>query len=312
MISMEIIDRNWSSIVPVHGQNIARRADADHPLDFFIGYNEDGYMQMMLISDEEIQVPESSRQVLVRSNKRTDGQYAICFILVNSSLRDTFVSLCWDIIASTFSEKNKKAGNEAAIRRFGIWMIMLAKGNDKGLSESSAKGLLGELLVLQRICIPIFGAPKAINGWIGPLRADRDFEYDEGWFETKSVSSESETISISSFDQLDIDREGKLIVCKLDKTRGNDPQGISLGKIEKELLEQLGEDADTRNTLQIRLMLSGYKENDPHADDMYLFKGFDSYAVKGDFPRIRKSLLPAAIQNGEYKLEIAALNPWRE
>ena len=36
MISMETIDRNWSSIVPAHGQNIARRADADHPLDFFV------------------------------------------------------------------------------------------------------------------------------------------------------------------------------------------------------------------------------------------------------------------------------------
>ena len=41
MISMEMIKQSWSSIVPVKGQNIVRRADASHPLDFFIGYNED-------------------------------------------------------------------------------------------------------------------------------------------------------------------------------------------------------------------------------------------------------------------------------
>ena len=154
MISMERIDQNWSSIVPINGQTIARRADAEHPLDFFIGYNENENMQLMLLSDEELQVPDSSRQVLIRENERTDGKYAICFILLNPSLRDTFVSLCWDIMLCTFSARSKQAGNEAAVKRFGIWMIMLAKGNEKGLSENRAKGLLGELLVLEKICAP--------------------------------------------------------------------------------------------------------------------------------------------------------------
>lgn len=312
MISMEKIEQNWSSITPISGQAIARRADAEHPLDFFIGYNEEENMQLMLLSDEEIQVPDSSRQVLVRENKRTDGKFAICFVLINPSLRETFVSLCWDIMLCTYSAKSKRAGNEAAVRRFGVWMIMLAKGSEKGLSENGAKGLLGELLVLQRICAPLYGFSKAINGWIGPLRADRDFEYEERWYESKAASTESETILISSYDQLDIDREGDLVVCRLDKTGAGDSNGISLRRIEQEILDAIGDDEDTKNTLRIRLMLSGYKADDPHADDMFLFKEFDCFVVRDDFPRIRKGLLPPAVKNGEYSLEIDALNPWRE
>lgn len=311
MISMERIDQNWSSIVPIKGQTIARRADAEHPLDFFIGYNENENMQLMLLSDEEIQVPDSSRQVLVRENKRADGKFAICFVLINPSLRDTFISLCWDIMLSTYSAKSKRAGNEAAVRRFGVWMVMLAKGNEKGLSENSAKGLLGELLTLQKTCGPVYGFSAAINGWIGPLHADRDFEYDDGWYETKAVSTASETISISSFDQLDIDRPGKLVICRLDKTGAGDPNGISLNSVEQEITDEIGTDDDVKNTFQIRLMLSGYKADDPHADDKYLFRGFEYFDVRDDFPRIRKGLLAPEIENGEYRLVVAALSPWR-
>lgn len=310
MISMERISQNWQAIIPVQGQTIARRADAEHPLDFFIGYNEDGCMQLVLLSDEDIQIPDSSQQVFVRSNQRTDGKYAICFILINPSLRDTFVSLCWDIMASTCSADNKKAGNEAAVRRFGVWMIMLAKGHEKYLSESSAKGLLGELLVLQRICEPLYGFSKAVNGWIGPLNADRDFEYEESWYESKAVTSSTESISISSFDQLDIDLVGKLVVCKLDKTGSEDPNGVSLRKIIAELSDASEDDENAKNMFLVRLVLSGYKEDDPRADDMFLFNGFECFTVCDDFPRIRNSMISPAIKNGEYRLEIAALHPW--
>lgn len=312
MISMEKINQNWSSIIPSKGQNIARRADADHPLDFFIGYNEEENMQMMLLSDEEMQLPDSSQQVQVRSNQRTDGKYAVCFILMNPSLRETFVSLCWDIMLSTFSAEDKKKGNEAAVNRFGIWLIMLAKGNNGGLSESNAKGLLGELLVLQRICIPLYGKSEAVNGWIGPLHADRDFEYVNMWYEAKAVSPGSEHISISSFDQFDIDNAGKLVVCRVDKASPSDPNRISLNSIIKELSESIGEDSNTMSTFHIRLMLSGLKADDQRADEGYLFKGFEVFDVKDDFPRIRRSSLPAAIDNGEYRLELSAITAWRE
>ena len=312
MISMEKIDRTWAEIVPAKGQSIARRADSAHPLDFFIGYNENQNMQLMLLSDRDIPLPDSSRQILVCSNQRSDGRYAICFILTNSSLRATFISLCWDIMASTYTASDKVSGNLAAVRRFSGWLIMLAKGKGQGLSEAQAKGLLGELLVLQQCCIPAYGFSKAVCGWLGPLYADRDFEFEDSWYEVKAVSASSETISISSFDQLDIEQAGQIVVCRLDKTSAADGNSISLNKIISEICKANADSSSALSTFNLRLMLAGYSDHDPHAEDAYHFSGFEYYNVTDTFPRIRKSELPKGIDGGEYKLTIAELAPWQE
>lgn len=312
MISMENLNHTWSAIMPVKGQTVARRADAGHPLDFFIGFSEEEKMQLMLITDNEMQLPDSSQQVKVRANKRTDGKYAVCFILINPSLSDTFISLCWDIMACTNNADDKNAGNEAAVRRFGVWMIMLAKGNDGGMSENSAKGLLGELVTLEKICIPKYGFSKALTGWLGPLHADRDFEYEDNWYESKAMSSGSEIVRISSFDQLDIDKIGDLVICRLDKTNDEDPSGISLEKTVDKLRELAEGDEAALSTLQVRLMLAGYKLDDSQIDTAYLFRGFENYAVGDGFPRIRKSELPNGVVNGAYSLDLSVLSSWRE
>lgn len=312
MISMEILDQTWSSISPQAGKSIARRADPSHPLDFFVGFNEEERMQLMLIADNDYQLPMSSKQIRVKASQRTDGKYAICFTLQSCSLRDTFISLSWDIINCTYDTRDQRSGIDAAIKRFGIWLIMLAKGKDDGLSKARAKGLLGELLILHDLCIPLYGASKAVNGWIGPLYADRDFEYEDLWIEAKAVSSDAENVSISSFDQLDIDQEGYLILCRLEKTGPTDPNGISIRSTITKLQNAIAEDANASTTLQIRLMLSGYKNDDPQLDEMYILKRIDRYVVTDGFPRIRKSSLPMAVVNGSYSLKLEELAPWED
>lgn len=312
MISMEMLEQRWSSIVPQKGKSIARRADPSHPLDFFVGYSEDQRMQLLLIADAVPQLPASSKQIIINARQRSDGKYAICFTLQTFSLRDTFIPLCWDIINCTSDAYSPSAGIETAIRRFGIWMIMLAKGHDKGLSKESAKGLLGELIVLNNYCIPKYGANKAINGWLGPLRADRDFEYEDIWVEVKTVSSEADTVSISSYDQLDIDQKGVLLVQRLDKSSITDTAGTSLRIMIEKILEAVAGNENASAILRTRLMLSGYRDDDPTIDDMYLDNGNAKYLVSDGFPRIRKRQIPEEIVNGTYSLDIDALSPWKE
>lgn len=47
MISMAELNAAWDAIIPMPGQSVGRRADENHPLDFFITYDENGNMQMM-------------------------------------------------------------------------------------------------------------------------------------------------------------------------------------------------------------------------------------------------------------------------
>lgn len=40
MISMSELSDAWKEIIPQAGQSVGRRADKNHPLDFFITYDE--------------------------------------------------------------------------------------------------------------------------------------------------------------------------------------------------------------------------------------------------------------------------------
>lgn len=311
MISIAMIDRAWVAITPQKGQNIVRRVDPAHPVDFFIGYDETCAMQLLLLTDELPDLPPSSLQVLVRANPRKDGKYAVCFSLVNQSLKDTFISLCWDIVVSTYGAETRKAGVEAAVNRFAKWLVLMEKGRNSKLSDAVVRGMVGELAVLRDICIPEYGSPHAITGWIGPLHADRDFEYEDDWFEVKTVSLSRETVSISSFDQLDIDRSGTLVLAGIEKTTDSDADAISLNSLVQDIEELLGEDQDALSTFRVRLVLNGYDESDERAAELFHLYGFEKYRVYDDFPRIRKSKLTSEISNGEYTLTIAELSPWQ-
>ena len=311
MISMVTIDSTWAAITPQKGKTVVRRVDPAHPVDFFIGYDETCAMQLVLLADEQPELPPSSQQVLVRSNPRKDGKYAVCFSLVNQSLKDTFISLCWDIVASTYGAETQKAGIESAVNRFGKWLILMAKGRDSKLSDAVVRGMVGELAVLRDICIPKYGSPHSITGWIGPLHADRDFEYEDDWFEVKSASLSRDMVSISSFDQLDIERTGTLVLARIEKTPDTDAEAISLNSLVRDVEELLGEDQDALSTFRVRLVLNGYDESDEKADELFHLHGYEKYRVYDDFPRIRKSKLTSEINNGEYTLSIAALAPWQ-
>ena len=108
MISRNELDNVWAMIIPQAGQSVGRRADPAHPLDFFVSYDENNNMQFMLISDYQPNLPDSSKQIQIRGNKRADGKYAMCFSLSDEKLRDQFVSLCWDIMDCTKNIQNKK------------------------------------------------------------------------------------------------------------------------------------------------------------------------------------------------------------
>lgn len=311
MISMATIDSTWAAITPQKGKTVVRRVDPAHPVDFFIGYDETCAMQLVLLADEQPELPPSSQQVLVRSNPRKDGKYAVCFGLVNQSLKDTFISLCWDIVASTYGAETQKAGIESAVNRFGKWLILMAKGRDSKLSDAVVRGMVGELAVLRDICIPKYGSSHSITGWIGPLHADRDFEYEDNWFEVKSASLSRDMVSISSFDQLDIERPGTLVLARIEKTPDTDAEAISLNSLVRDVEELLGEDQDALSTFRVRLVLNGYDESDEKADELFHLHGYEKYRVYDDFPRIRKSKLTSEINNGEYTLSIAALAPWQ-
>lgn len=311
MITTTELSIAWDSISPHQGDNIGRRADTSHPLDFFIGYDERSNMQLMLLSNFMPELPKSSQQIIVRGNKRVDGDYALCFSLVEKELRDLYVSLCWDMMDCTVEIHEKRRGTLAALKRFRMWQKLFAEIKNKTLSEFKVKGLIGELCVLKQICAPIYGLAKSVQGWAGPLGADRDFEFDDAWYESKAVSLSKESITISSLDQLDIDSPGYLILCRVEKTSEQDPNAISLKRLINNVCTELGTDERTVTIFKNKLALSNYQETDELVETSYVLYRIEKYVVNSSFPRIRRCNVESAVTNGTYDLSIAAIHQWQ-
>lgn len=311
MITMTELRAAWNSISPQKGDNIGRRADTCHPLDFFIGYDEGNNMQLVLLSSFLPELPKSSQQIIVRGNKRTDGDYALCFSLTEKKLGDLYVSLCWDMMYCTVDIQDKHNGTIVALRRFKMWQKMFAEIKNKSFTESKVKGLLGELCVLKQVCAPIYGLSKAILGWVGPLGTDRDFDFNDAWYESKAVSLSKESITISSLDQLDTDSPGYLVLCRVEKTSEQNFNAITLKKLINDIYIELGTDEHAATSFRNKLALVGYQENAELSETPYLLHKIEKYKVINTFPRIRRCNVETAVTNGTYDLSIAALQQWQ-
>lgn len=311
MITTIELSALWGAISPQRGNSIGRRIDPAHPLDFFATYDEQNNMQIMLLSPQFPDLPSSSQQILVRGNKRTDGEYAICLSLVNNALRELFISLCWDIMDCTSHTVSRQAGVDTAIRRFRMWQTMLAEQQNRRLSDEEVKGLVGELLVLKHICAPKHGIEAGVSGWIGPLNADRDFELSSIWYEVKATSLSRDRVTISSFEQLDTDVPGYLVICRIERTSHENSEAFTLRSLIADIDTQIGCNGYTATVFHNRLSIVGFNPDDERVDQPYSFHAMDLYFVADQFPRIRRSAITTAISDGKYSLNIVALEPWR-
>lgn len=310
MISMTELITLWNNIAPVYGQNVGRRADDTHPLDFFITFDEESKMQLVLVSRYIFDIPESSEQLFIRVNSRQDGKYALCFSLKDLEFRNQFMVLCWDIMNSTYDIADEKQATSVAIERFCMWQELFAVAKNKKLSDAQIKGLIGELYVLKNIIIPKYGAEVAITSWCGPIGADRDFELTDSWYEVKAISLSKDFITISSIDQLDMDIEGKVTVVRLEKMSENNNESFTLNSLIDEIGNDLT-DLDVRMIFYSKLIGANYDHSDERLDVPYIVYDIELYKVDDSFPKIVRSKLPVEISNGTYNLSISGIQRWK-
>ena len=311
MVSMIELDQAWKEIIPRSGCSIGRRADKNHLLDFFITYDENNNMQMMLLSDVYPKMPQSSDQILVRVNRRQYKKYAVFFSLIVSRLRDQFVSLCWDLMNCTADALNNISGVKRALKRFCMWQKLFAEGKNKGLSDAEVKGLIGELCAFKNVVLAQYPPRTAAAGWIGPIGADRDFEFSDTWYEAKSIALSKDTVTISSADQLDIHSAGILLILRIEKISPDTPGCFTLNSLVNEIRSIL-EDIEARKIFESKLLASKYDASDPSAAEPYFLYRIEKYCVHNDFPRICRSTIPAEVSNCTYTLSVSGLQKWRQ
>lgn len=305
MLTLEELHSKWNSIDRLTGGFLL--VSSDNNLSFHVGHNSSLNKCLMVVGVSDKNSIMSSIAITADYVLLDSGKLALKFTLNYPSLDELFTKLCWDLMNVASTNKNAE---EAIVQRFKSWMKLFQKGATSTLSINQQKGLIGEVLFLEEK-INDTGEDKVIEAWVGPEGADQDFIFMNSWSEIKTTTIASESITISSIQQLGGIFPGELVVYFMDRTSTNGRSVISLPMLVNRVKSNLK--ISNQNLFICKLALSGYLEKD---SDIYINTKFNvkekrTYNVNVYFPKLTQDNLPCEIVNARYELSLAAIDKFR-
>ncbi len=287
-----------------------QRLDLNYKTDIYVGYNEHGEMSLVIIEKSKFVHVKPSKFINVNLSRREDNKYALSFDLLNEFYKPFYLILCRDIIKSC--ENVEKIGAiYTAITRWKYWKEMFDKPNLNILDSIQIKGLIAELIELRDNIMVNWGESIAIESWMGPLLSHKDFEINDTWYEIKCINENAIQISVSSIEQLDSDKDGYLVVIRLEGTNSVNHDAFNLNQTVISVLNKLN------NNDNIELFLSklekiGYQYNIEYDNYNFSFKGRKIYKVTSDFPCLRRIDIKKGIGNAKYTILLDSLTHYLE
>ena len=305
-MQIEEFSRSWKII---DTPSVFQGYQATHPLRLYYGLDVTGNMDfVMQINKLPDRIPPSTKSINIIVTRREDGQLLIHFQLIEKDDSDIFIRLCHDLAESTSNHRDATNAEAALLNRYVKWKRLLDRDNKGLLSSTEIKGLLGELLFLERYLAPRHGYDDSITGWIGSSGAHRDFVVSDLWFEIKAIDPGSIIVNISSVDQLDTDNPGQLVLMVLEKTNRLDLTAISLPQEVAALKLALVDNPISLSQFENKLTEAGYFYDPLYDEDKYVLRRIHYYDVSSNFPRIRRKDLPKGIVKLSYEIGIDSLS----
>lgn len=303
------LDARWAemSILPESAQ--FQRVDDSHPLDFYIGKDASGKRVLLLISKEDV-FPVETHAIQVLNQRRGDGKYALMFRLEKSELEKLFALVCDDLVES--SRINPKHPASFVLSRFKHWQRMLEKSNSGLLDDESLRGLIGELLFLELDLIPSRGKRESVDGWCGPLGADRDFAFSDREFEVKTMTRGSDRVIVSSAEQLDtLTKPVELAIVSLEAVDSRmHNESFTISDIVNRLRKVFEDEPLASEIFELRLIDAGLVLCESYDEKAFYFAGIRKFQVLQSFPAIRRSSLPSGIGGVRWELMIRSIIPF--
>lgn len=222
--------------------------------------------------------------------------------LEDAARADLFAVVCADAVAAS---ADAPAGESLPrfLARLDAWRRFLRERR-AGLTRNEAVGLLGELLVLERLLVT---DASLLSVWIAPDDGLHDFLRLGHALEIKTSLGAASSLRISTLDQLDPVGLRRLNLMHVRLVEA--PQGRSLGTAVADI-ENILPDEPSRRAFANALLRRGLMPDDISARSAPLIELRDltAYAVDSDFPKLIRATVPPAIQEAEYSLELRAIS----
>ena len=211
---------------------------------------------------------------------------------------DLFTTVCAD--ALQVAEGAPENGElEVILARLEAWRQFLRERRS-GLGRNDVVGLLGELLILQKL-LELNAA--LLPAWRSPDDGLHDFEHGGHSLEVKATLGLATLIHISTLDQLD--PAGTHLLHLLHIRLVEAPDGQSLGDV-AQLVRLLLVDENDRRAFDNALLRRGLMPDDAgaRAAPKVGVRDLSAYLVDATFPKLIRASVPSAVNDATYSLDV--------
>jgi len=297
----------WQSLKPEPPQSVFKRYDATHPLDFYLGLDDDGRHLLLFVCSEEPPHQLDMRAIKLKKSRRDDGRWALLWTLEDLALLEMFSLLSEDLIEHSRNTEGKISPLNFVLRRLSSWRHLLERASDNMLPMSSVRGLCGELVFLEEL-IDRLGSSEAVGSWTGPSGADQDFQFGTAAWEVKTIRPDAETVIIASERQLDsVDKKIQLVIVEIADVSSSSDGMFTLNSLVLKLRRKLSGCYEALLEFDNKLLIAGYVAREEYGNIFFKLRSLAGFSIVEDFPYLGKKSIPAGIVNICYEIELKEL-----
>lgn len=310
----------WNDLEPPSSVDAinAKRIDADIPWGFFWARGVDRKCLLVLRhapdSAPRGRLPKLKGIEITASAGDNSDSCILIFKLIDSAHRDIFYRLCKDIVSGATLATSENEAIDIALNRTWRWHHLLRGGSDGRLAPEEQKGLIGELLVLERYLLPTLATFDAISSWRGPLGAPKDFEIGRIGIEAKARRGGAKPfIVISSEHQLDSSGVDSLFLCvfELDQAPSDANYSFTISDVAERVRNLIGvSDNGSLDAFEVLLLAAGFDWDDDYSDSQWVEGPHRIYSVENSFPRVVAGQILSGVSNVKYSLSLVECAPF--
>lgn len=265
MTAMPTIEQLWNELRASAGGPRQRRVDAAHPLDLYADYEAPDRPGLVAVCGTRPAYTSLMRALHVEEGVRADGRWSLRIVLLEPRLLPVFAALCRDIIAFTRAGVDETRLATAVIGRIDRWRNLLER-DAAGLGESTLRGLIGELFVLDAELLPTLPLRAAVAAWTGPYGSPQDFLLPSGTrIEVKTIGRDAGTVRVNGLGQLDANLDPLvLMVVRAETTGASAPGAVTVPLLVSRLRMKLAQDPDALVAFDAALASVGWHEHPSH------------------------------------------------
>jgi hypothetical protein len=304
MTSTRKIERLWDALrsAGVEGQ---RRIDAAHLHDIYADFEPPRQVGMVVVCATRPDDPRPMRSLTISAGQRADKKWSLRISLQDPALEPVFAALCEDVILSTEAGVGEADLAAAVVRRVQHWRALLEK-DSAGLGEAALQGLIGELVVLDRVIMRRFPPAAAIASWTGPSGAPQDFGLPtRERIEVKAVRGAATSVQINGLGQLDCGGDPlTLAVVRMQLTSASAPGAVAAPGLIESLRGRISGDVEVRRAFDKALAAVRWHDHPTHDEFAVRILGVDAYGVDQGFPKLTAGTVPPGVLDASYTIAL--------